>query len=129
MKQHQYESDGSSLNACQPPCQWDIAGTQQGHPICSPGDGSCSGAKLLEAEHSHFHDHHLSDATKKINQILASIPHSSDNHKLSFLVTDMGVLLAWVGHGEVPDNPVNAKSDKASVVKALKLKNTDTAEK
>jgi hypothetical protein len=101
--------------------------TLTGSGLCLSGSGGCLAGDLLEAEPSGLHDEALIEATGKIRQILSEIPADADGRKLSFLVTKMGILLAWVNHGEeIPANAVTAKDDDATVAKALKLKNRET---
>lgn len=101
--------------------------TLTGQGLCLSGSGGCLAGDLLEAEPSGLHDETLIEATRKIKQILSEIPVDADGRKLSFLVTNMGLLLAWVNHGEeIPPNAVTAKDDDATVAKALKLKNRET---
>jgi hypothetical protein len=92
---------------------------------CLSGGGTCATGDLLEAEESKFHDEILIEATHKIRQILSGIPADANNRKLSFLVTNKGLLLAWVNHdvADVPANGVTAKDDSATLAKSLKLKN------
>lgn len=95
-----------------------------GQTSCQQGQGSCTNAKLLEADPSDFHDENLIAATKQIKQILEGIPPDPQGRTLSFLHTNMGSLLAWVRHGatDIPADAVTAKDDDATVAKALKLK-------
>lgn len=103
-------------------CDYAITGTGDG--ICFSGSGTCLACNLLEAEPSAVHDKALMEATQKIKQILAAIPADADGRQLSFLVTNMGLLLGWVNHdAPVPENAVTAKDDDATIAKALKLKN------
>jgi hypothetical protein len=95
--------------------------------LCLSGAGTCLSGGLLEAESSGFHDEALIEATRKIRQILSDIPPDRDGRQLSFLVTGMGILLAWTSHGEsIPENSVTAGDDDATVAKALKLTNWET---
>ena len=104
--------------------------TSTGQGLCFSGSGTCLVSDLLEAEASDLHDKNLIEATRKIKQILAEIPADPNGRELSFLVTDMGLLLAWINHSQVfPANAVTAKDDKATVAKALKLKNWEAAGK
>lgn len=94
---------------------------------CLSGSGTCLAGGLLEAEASGIHDETLIEATRKIKQILSEIPADSEGRKLSFLVTKMGLLLAWVNHdADIPENAVTANDDNETVAKALKLKNRET---
>lgn len=90
---------------------------------CAPGGSECSTAVMAEAEISAFHDQTLADATRKIKQLLASIPPDTQGRKLSFLRTHRGTLLAWVHHGaKVPPGAVPATADEKTLSKALRLK-------
>ncbi len=94
-----------------------------GNNFCVSGDGSCMLADLLEAEPSNFHDRTLVEATAAIKQILAGVPEDADGRKLSFLITDLGILLAWTDHNsEAPAKVVTARDSKEVVTQALKLK-------
>lgn len=105
-------------------CDYAIDHLGSGMGMCISGSGTCLTCHLLEAEPSKFHDHHLIEATQKINHILSAIPEDPEGGKLAFLTTNKGVLLARVHHGkEVPANAVTAKSDAATLAQALKLKN------
>ncbi|MGI8544238.1 MAG: hypothetical protein ACR2MD_12290 [Aridibacter sp.] len=88
---------------------------------------SCFHAVLMEAEETVFHDSKLIKATEAINNILNILREESEERKLSLIVTDMGVLLAWAEHGGdaegYPKDAVRANSDSKTVVEALKLKN------
>jgi hypothetical protein len=91
--------------------------------FCMSGGGSCMYACLLEAHTSGFHDGNLARATKQINQILSNIPEDENGRKLSFLVTRLGILLAWANHDDkAPTGVVTAKDSNAVLTKALKLK-------
>ena len=104
-----------------------------GDGLCFSGSGTCLACNLLEAEASPLHDETLIEATQKIKEILAGITSAAaaggdgtrEGRKLSFLVTEMGLLLAWVEHDavDIPENAVTAKDDNATLAKALKLKN------
>ena len=99
-----------------------------GQGLCLSGSGGCLAGDLLEAEPSGLHDQTLIDATQKIRQILSEIPADAGGRKLSFLVTKMGILLAWVNHGEeIPADAVTSADDNETVAKALKLKNWESA--
>lgn len=93
---------------------------------CTGGGTGCIPAAIHEAEHSVIHHQSLIDATKKIKKILAAIPPHAHGHKLSFIVTSQGVLLAWLDHGLVipPDAKViiQGEADEADFVKAVKIK-------
>jgi hypothetical protein len=107
-------------------CGYGIANGKAG---CSSGGGSCTAAKLLEAAPSEFHDQCLIDATQAIRGILEGIPADRYGRKLSFLHTNMGSLLAWVGHGEaVPANAVTADHADATIAEALGLIGVDTGQ-
>lgn len=108
-------------------CDFAVGGSGEQQVSCLSGSGTCLAADLLEAESSVIHDETLVEATQKIKQILSEIPADSNNRKLSFLVTKMGLLLAWVNHdADIPENAVTAENDNTSVAKALKLKNWET---
>lgn len=90
---------------------------------CSSGKGDCAVAEILEAEISGFHDEHLAEATRQIRAILSGIPEDPEGRKLSFLVTDMGLLLARVDHGAtIPDDAITADHDDETLARALRLK-------
>lgn len=95
---------------------------------CQPSQiQNCTPARLLDAIPSSFHPSELIEATKQINQILASIKPDSQGRGLSLLTINIpherGLLLAWVNHGAYSDQPgVTAKDDNATVIKALGLK-------
>ena len=97
-------------------CQFTVD-TDREEVLCESGVGTCTGARLLEAETSNFHDHRLSDAVSKINEILASIPEDEGGRQLAFLFTPGGILLAWVRHGIV-----SRYDDDAVIAKALRVK-------
>jgi hypothetical protein len=102
-------------------------GTSAELASCLSGSGTCLAGDLLEAESSGIHDDTLIQVTQKIKQLLSEIPADSEGRKLSFLVTKMGLLLAWVNHdGDIPADAVTAKDDNATVAKALRLKNWET---
>ncbi len=91
---------------------------------CETGTSTCTMAKLLEAEPSGFHDKNLIEATRKIRQVLESIPPDPRGRKLSLLHTNFGSLLAWVDHNvTVPaDRGVRPDADDATIAKALRVK-------
>ena len=89
---------------------------------CSEGDGSCFEARVLTAEPTKFHDETLADATAKIQEILNEIGRDPDGRTLSFINTNMGLLLAWVEHGgTVPPDAVTDKDDDETIAQALRL--------
>jgi hypothetical protein len=96
---------------------------------CIHGSPECVPFNLLEAQLSDFHNQDLSEATRKIKQIVAEIPEHPAGHKLSLLIirkgSKRGVLLAWVNHGEeVPDgaqNVVTGKDSPEVIARALGL--------
>lgn len=116
-------SEKSSLQGCAGyKCQWYVTGT--GSAVCSPGDDSCSDAKLLEAVASDFHDQALIRLTTQINQLLAAVPSDPSGRKLSFLHTRRGPFLAWVHHDVSPveiASAVTAQDDDATIAQALRL--------
>ena len=91
---------------------------------CEVGTSTCTGANLLEAETSQFHDANLAEATRKIREILEGIPHDPQGRELVFLHTRLGSLLAWVEHrGKIPaDQGIRPDADDATIAKALRLK-------
>jgi hypothetical protein len=91
---------------------------------CENGSGGCTTAKLLEAEPSGFHDQNLIKASRKIQEILDSIPADPRGRKLALLSTNLGALLAWVDHTKtVPKGKgVRPTDDDAKIAKALRLK-------
>lgn len=97
---------------------------------CQNGTGDCFAALMLEADVSEFHDQALADATRRIQEILRSIPEDKNGRKLSFLHTKMGLFLAWVSveDGEVPKDALTVDSDNESLAKALRLKNYAAAD-
>ena len=96
----------------------------QGGIICLGQTGTCLSPKFLQAEPSQFHDQTLIEATKQINRILTSLPPDPQGRKPSLLVTNKGILLAWVYHENRPEGnyPVTLDADDATLIKALKLK-------
>ena len=89
---------------------------------CTDGE-SCSGAVMLRADTSPFHDATLQQASQDIQAVLNTIPKDPSGRQLSFLHTPMGTMLAWVRHDlHVPSNAIRASSPKAKLEKALKLK-------
>ncbi len=109
-------------------CDFAVGGGSTEQQVsCLSGSGTCLAADLLEAESSGIHDETLVEATQRIKQILSEIPTDTDGRKLSFLVTKMGLLLAWVNHdADIPADAVTAENDNATVAKVLKLKNWET---
>lgn len=107
-------------------CDWAAnAGLQ-----CFEGPGNCKEAAFLAAAPSSFHDQTLIEATRKLNKILSGIPKDSQGRKLSFVLANMGTLLAWVNHSATkPNHGVTAKDADAKVIKALKLKGVPAAHK
>lgn len=90
---------------------------------CDDGPGSCWTARMLDAETSSFHDQTLQDATRKIREVLESIPEDKEGRKLSFVHTTHGTILAWVHHGvKAPERSITIDSDPEEVAKALGLK-------
>lgn len=88
---------------------------------CDSGGGSCWAVNLLEANISDFHDQELADATQAIKKIISGI-HPRDEHKLSFVHTNMGTLLTWVHHGgKIPHDAVRYGHDDAKIAEALGL--------
>lgn len=129
----------NSVNCIGKACGWGSYNTRLG---CQTGNGSCRSAKFLTAGWSEFHPKALQQATDEINQILkkaeadalAEISQyvqkegaglSENRHKLSFIITEMGIMLALVEHSEITvakgDKIVTAESDKDDVINALKL--------
>ena len=103
------------------PCNFFV--TPDGWVSCEPGTNTCGIAELLEAETSGFHDANLAEATRKINEILGSIPPDPEGRKLSLLHTNFGSLLAWVEHGGAVSDPgIRPDADNATIAKALRLK-------
>jgi hypothetical protein len=89
---------------------------------CSAGSGSCFEATVLNAEPTNFHDATLIAATEEIQKILKGIQPDPAGRKLSFINTNMGLLLAWVEHGKpVPPDAVTDKNTDEEVAEALKL--------
>lgn len=109
-------------------CSW---GGINNIALCSPGNGDCIpdvNRGLLVAELSKFHDEILIAATQAINEILTGIPADPQGRQLSFLVTKMGILLAWVEHGvPVPKDAVTYDDDNATVAAALGLIDWESA--
>jgi hypothetical protein len=99
------------------------------YAACEDGSSTCTLAKLLEAEPSGFHDKNLIEATRKIRQILESIPSDPLGRRLSLLHTNFGSLLAWVDHNAtVPANRgVRPDADDATIAKAMKIKGYSAA--
>lgn len=88
---------------------------------------SCFSAILLEADISAFYDDKVRKITKAINKILDDAAEDFNGRKLSFITTDIGILLAWVEHGknaeDFSEDAVTVDSDSDTVIDALKLKN------
>lgn len=83
---------------------------------------NCGMAVILQAEESNFHDANLVTATAAIKQILENIPPDPQGRKLSFLRTNLGVLLAWVNHGSTNSSGgITAEDDDQTVISALGL--------
>jgi hypothetical protein len=107
-------------NPCKSGCDFQV--DDLGSASCVSGGDTCMVAGLLEAEESDLHDITLIQATQSINEILSGIPADSEGRNLSFLKTNMGVLLAWVAHGETAiEGAVTASDDDETVSDALKL--------
>ena len=102
-------------------CQWVIADDDAS---CENGSGGCTAAKLLDAERSGFHDQNLIRASRKIQEVLESIPADRRGRTLALLSTNFGAVLAWVDHKKtVPANKgVRPTDDDAKIAKALRLK-------
>ena len=89
---------------------------------CTSGDGSCLDAELVIADESSFHTAELVKATHEIREILTKIKHRHE-HKLSFLNTPFGLMLAWVRHDiETPDDAITIESSSAEIAEALGVK-------
>jgi len=89
---------------------------------CSQGDGSCFDARILSAAQTDFHDQALIDATSKIQEIIRNIPADSKDRQLSFLNTNMGLLLAWVEHDQpIPAGAITGKHPDTAIASALRL--------
>jgi len=90
--------------------------------ICETG--TCVRAVVLRAKHSEFYDKQLEEATEKISEIIGGIRAAEDGRSLSFIMTRMGIMLAWVEHGEEgsrePDD-VTVKDDNSNIAEALGL--------
>ena len=101
-------------------CSFGIYGSRAAG--CSSGNGSCREAFLLEAEVSGFHTAALQEATLQINEILQGLYNNDtdriEGSKLSFLITNMGCLIAWVEHGAI----VTENDDDDTIAEALRLK-------
>lgn len=107
-------------------CSYNITKSAIG---CTSGDGSCFAALLLTAEESDFHDKTLAAATLAIKKILDGIGADPQGRKLSFVKTNMGILLAWVEHGKpVPSGAVTSADDDYKIAAALRLKGIATAQ-
>lgn len=89
---------------------------------CSQGDGSCFDATVLSASKTDFHDQALIDATVEIQRIIRSIPADAKGRTLSFLNTNMGLLLAWVEHDQpIPSGAITGKHPDTAIASALRL--------
>ena len=107
-------------------CSYNITKSSIG---CTSGDGSCFAAVLLTAEESDFHDKTLADATLAIKKVLDGIGADAQGRKLSFVKTNMGILLAWVEHGKpVPSGAVTSADDDYKIAAALGLKGVAAAQ-
>lgn len=111
---------------------WETAakdGTMMLNSSCDVGGGSCRTARLLELDESPIHDKTLQDATRKIKEILESIPTGTDGRELSFLHTKNGTVLAWIQHGvKFPPDAVTFESDPDEVDRLLRVKNPEPAQ-
>lgn len=88
---------------------------------CTDG-ASCSEARMLKAQRSKFHDAALAEASRRIDEILGSIPADPSGRQLSFLHTKMGTMLAWVRHDvDVPKGCATAESPDHELCAALGL--------
>lgn len=116
-------SDENNVRSCGDIyCRWVMTGN--GAPGCVEGEDGCLNARLLTAAPSDFHDQALVALTQQINALLQAVPPDPAGRKLSFMVTRMGVLLAWVNHGQegdVPADAVTAASDNTTIIQALGL--------
>jgi hypothetical protein len=103
-------------------CGFNINTTRQ-EAGCSAGSGSCFEAKILSAAETKFHDQTLMSATADIQRILSEITPDPNGRKLSFINTNMGLLLAWVEHGRpVPPGAVTDRHTDTAIAAALKLR-------
>ena len=104
-------------------CDWVVNG---GGGQCVPGTtGMCFAGGLIEADESKLHDRKLIQATMNINDILNGLKDSSGNRRVSLLVTEAGIVLAWVTHeGSRSATPgdVTSDSDIGTVISALGLR-------
>ena len=103
-------------------CGWNLFSRKLG---CSTGNGSCFNAELVIADESSFHTDELVQATREIREILSSIKHRHE-HKLSFLNTPFGLMLAWVRHDiETPDDAITIDGPPEAIAEGLGVKRSD----
>ena len=91
---------------------------------CTEGTGDCIPAEFLLAFPTTFHDAVLEEASIKMNRIIHRIPANTNGKKLSFVVTNEGIFMAWVDHNAPPPGTktVTRRSDEKEIKKALKLR-------
>lgn len=124
------KKDNTPSSACtSSTCKGLYITDEDGYPIragCKSGGTGCTDCTVHEAGSSVIHDQPLIDATKKIKKILEDIPPHKHGHKLSFIHTSQGVLLAWLEHGiTVPADAkvmIQGETAEADFVKGLKIK-------
>ena len=93
--------------------------------ISCEGDVGCFAAFLVEGHHTEHHDEILINATKAIKAILDMIPEdpTGKGRNPSFLQTNLGLFLAWVGHDtEASSDGITKDSRDEEIVEALGLK-------
>ena len=92
------------------------------HAGCSQGNGSCFEARILSAQRSGFHDDQLIAVTEQMQKLLKGVAPDPAGRKLSFINTNMGLLLAWVEHGTtIPPDAVTDQNTDEEIAAALKL--------
>lgn len=102
-------------------CGWGKSGNRLG---CQSGDGSCFSAMMLRAECSEFHDADMEAATLAINGILRALPAERNGRVPAFLLSEHGLLLAWVEHDVIfrsGEDVVTAESSGEEIIAALGL--------
>ena len=110
-------------------CGWGILAEEESSDtiLCIDGGGGYKRAQMLKAKNSVFHTPAIKAATDKIEAALNDVIATGEGNgrRLSFLFTDIGVVLAWVDHdATIPKGRdiITEDSSDAEVIKALGLK-------
>ena len=64
--------------------------------VRTPKPGGALSDALISPGKTDYHDEGLQDATQAINEVLARLPERSGHEHLHLLVTERGLMLAWV---------------------------------